>query len=154
MAGAVSRHGRRLLDDEYGATAPRRKCTARRLLDGKGRRNGSSMARDGVRRLLDGEERRATAPRWQGTARERRRWTESTTAMGGNGQQNGEWTVMDGAALQRWMSRRQLDGKERRDGDLTLMNDEERCKRDGDVDNSGGGSNKCQRVITLSNVVH
>jgi hypothetical protein len=45
--------------------------------------------------------------------------------------------------------RRQLDGEERRDGDLTTMDDEERCKRDGDVDTAGGGSNKGQRVITL-----
>ncbi len=41
----------------YGATAPRRQCTARRLLDGEGRRDGSSTVRDG-----------ATAPRQQGTA--------------------------------------------------------------------------------------
>jgi hypothetical protein len=72
----------------YGATAPQRLWTARRLPDGKGRHNGSSTVRDG-----------ATAPRRQGTARARRRWTESTTAMGGNGQPNGEWTVIDGAAL-------------------------------------------------------
>ena len=45
--------------------------------------------------------------------------------------------------------RRQLDGEERRDGDLTTMDDEERRERDGDVDTAGGGSNKGQRVITL-----
>jgi len=42
----------------YGATAPRWQWTARRLLDGEGRRNGSSTVRDG-----------ATAPQQQGTAR-------------------------------------------------------------------------------------
>jgi len=50
-----------------------------------------------------------TAPRRQGTARARRQWTESTTAMGGNGQRDGEWTVMDGAALRQLTARRQLD---------------------------------------------
>jgi hypothetical protein len=30
-----------------------------------------------------------------------------------------------------------------------MMDDEERRKRDGDVDMAGGGSNKGQRVITL-----
>jgi hypothetical protein len=67
--------------------------------------------------------RRATAPRRQGTARARWRWTESTTAMGGNGQRNGKWTVMDGAELRRWTARRQLDGEEWRDGDLMTMDD-------------------------------
>jgi len=33
--------------------------------------------------------------------------------------------VMDGATLQRWTARRQLDGEEWRDGDLTTMDDEE-----------------------------
>ena len=69
--------------------------------------------------------------------------------MGGDGQRNGEWTVIDGVGLWRWTARRQLDGKERHDGDLTTMDDEERRKRDGDVDTAGGGSNKGQRVITL-----
>jgi hypothetical protein len=46
--------------------------------------------------------------------------------MGGDGQRDGEWTVMDGAALRRWTTQRQLDGEERRDGDLTTMDDEER----------------------------
>jgi hypothetical protein len=32
---------------------------------------------------------------------------------------------------------------------LTAMDDEERRKRDGDVDTAGGGSNKGQHVITL-----
>ena len=32
----------------YGATAPRRRWTARRLLDGEGRRDGSSTVRDGA----------------------------------------------------------------------------------------------------------
>ena len=41
----------------YGATAPRRQWRARRLLDGKGRRDGSSTVRDGT-----------TAPRRRGTA--------------------------------------------------------------------------------------
>jgi hypothetical protein len=53
--------------------------------------------------------------------------------MGGDGRRDGEWTVMDGAALRRWTARRQLDGKERRNGDLTTMDDEERPKRDGDA---------------------
>ena len=69
--------------------------------------------------------------------------------MGGDGQRNGEWTVMDGAALRRWMARRQLDGEEWCDGDLTTMDNKERHERDGDVDTAGGGSNKGQRVITL-----
>jgi hypothetical protein len=69
--------------------------------------------------------------------------------MGGNGQRDGEWTVIDCTALWRWTARRQLDGEERHDGDLTTMDDEKRCKRDGDVDTAGGGSNKGQRVITL-----
>ena len=45
--------------------------------------------------------------------------------MGGDGKRDGKWTVMDGAALQRWTARRQLDGEEWRDGDLTTMDDEE-----------------------------
>ncbi len=69
--------------------------------------------------------------------------------MGGNGQRDGKWTVMDGAALRRWTVRRQLDSKEWHDGDLTTMNDKERRERDGDVDTAGGGSNKDQCVITL-----
>jgi len=32
----------------YGTTAPRQQWMARQLLDGKGRRDGSSMARDGT----------------------------------------------------------------------------------------------------------
>ena len=70
-------------------------------------------------------------------------------AMGSDGQRNGEWTVMDCAALRRWMAQRQLDGEEWRDGDLMMMDDEERRERDGDVDTAGGGSNKGQSVITL-----
>jgi hypothetical protein len=71
--------------------------------------------------------------------------------MGGDGQRDGKLTVMDGAALRlwRWTARQQLDGEERRDGDLTMMDDEERRERDGDVDTAGGGSNKGQCVITL-----
>ena len=67
--------------------------------------------------------------------------------MGGDGQWDGEWTMMDGAALRR-------DGEERRDGDLTTMDDKEQRERDGNVDTAGGGSNKGQCFITLSNVVH
>ena len=70
-------------------------------------------------------------------------------AMGGNGQRDGEWTVMDGAALWRWTGRRQLNDEAWCDGDLTMMDNEERRARDGDVDTAGGGSNKGQRVITL-----
>jgi hypothetical protein len=53
--------------------------------------------------------------------------------MGGDGRRDGEWTVMDGAALRRWTARRQLDGEERCDGDLTTMDDEELRERDGGV---------------------
>ncbi len=74
--------------------------------------------------------------------------------MGGNGQRDCDLREMDGAMLRRWMARRQLDGEEWHDGDLTMMDDKEWCKRDGDVDMAGGGSNKGQRVITLKNVVH
>ena len=56
---------------------------------------------------------------------------------------------MDGAELLRWTARRQLDGKEWRDGDLTTMDNEEWRERNGDVDTAGGESNKGQRVITL-----
>jgi hypothetical protein len=118
----------------YGAMAPRQQWTAQWLLNGKGRRDGSLMARDGT-----------TAPRRQGTARARRRWTESTTTMGDDGQRDGEWRVMDGAALWRWTAWRQLDGEEWRDGDLTMMENEERREHDGDVDMAGGGSKKGQR---------
>jgi len=69
--------------------------------------------------------------------------------MGGDGKRDGKWAAMDGAALRRWTARRQLDGEEWRDGDLTTMDDEERRERDGDVDTAGGGSNKGQPVITL-----
>ena len=69
--------------------------------------------------------------------------------MGGDGQHDGEWTMMDGAALWRWTARLQLDGEEWRDGDLATMDDEERREHDGDVDTAGGESNKGQRVITL-----
>jgi len=56
---------------------------------------------------------------------------------------------MDGAALRRWTARRQLDGEEWRNGDLTTMDVEERRERDGDVDMASGGSNKGKHVITL-----
>jgi len=69
--------------------------------------------------------------------------------MGGDGQHDGKWTMMDGAELWRWTARLQLDGEEWRDGDLATMDDEERRERDGNVDTAGGGSNKGQRVITL-----
>jgi len=55
-------------------------------------------------------------------AQARQRWTESTTAIGGDGRWDGELTVMDGSALRRWTARRQLDGKEWRDGDSTMRN--------------------------------
>ena len=45
--------------------------------------------------------------------------------MGGDGQRDGKWTVMDGAALRRWMARWQLDGEEWHDGDLTTMDNED-----------------------------
>jgi len=56
---------------------------------------------------------------------------------------------MDSAVLWQWTARRQLDGEELRDGDLTTMDDEEWHERDGDVDTAGGGSNKGQCIITL-----
>ncbi len=67
--------------------------------------------------------------------------------MDGDGRRGA--TAMDGTALRRWTVRWQLDGKEWRDGDLTTMDDEECCNRDGDVDTAGSGSNKGQHVITL-----
>jgi len=69
--------------------------------------------------------------------------------MSGDGQRNGKWTVMDGAALRRWTARRQLNGEVWRDGDLTTMDNKERRKCNVDVDTAGGGSNKGRRVITL-----
>jgi hypothetical protein len=57
--------------------------------------------------------------------------------------------VMDGAALRRWTARRQLDGKGRRDGESTTMDNEKRRERDGDVDTAGGRSNKGQHGIKL-----
>jgi hypothetical protein len=73
--------------------------------------------------------------------------------MGSDGWRDGESRVMEGAERQRGTvrPRRQLDGKGRCDGDLTTMDDEEPCKRDGDVDvdMAGGGSNTGQRGIKL-----
>ncbi len=69
--------------------------------------------------------------------------------MGGDGRRDGELTVMDGAALRRWMARWQLDGEGWRDGDSTTMEDKERRERDGNVDTAGSGSNKGQRGIKL-----
>jgi len=69
--------------------------------------------------------------------------------MGGDEWCDGELTVMDGVALWRWTVRRQLDGEGRRDGDSTMMDDEERREYDGDVDTAGGGSNKGPRGIKL-----
>ena len=69
--------------------------------------------------------------------------------MGGDGQRHGKWMVMDGAALWRWTARWQLDGEEWCHGDLMTMDDEERRKRNGDVDTAGCGSNKGQPIITL-----
>ena len=70
-------------------------------------------------------------------------------AMGGDGQHDGEWTVMDGAALRQWTAQQQLDGEEWRDGDLTTMDNDEQREHDGNVDTASGGSNKGQCVITL-----
>jgi len=106
-----------------GAAAPQRRGTARWLLVDKGRRKRA------------------------------RRWTKSTTVMGSDGWRDDESRVMEGAERRRGMvrPRRQLDGKGRRDGDSTTMEDEEPCKRDGDVDvdMAGGGSNTGQRGIKL-----
>jgi len=51
---------------------------ARRLLDGEGRRDGSSTARDGARRLLDGKGRRE---RGGDGLRAQRRWVAMDSAM-------------------------------------------------------------------------
>jgi len=73
--------------------------------------------------------------------------------MGGNERRDGKVRVMDGAARRRGtvQPQWQLDGKGRRDGDSTTMDDEEPRERDGDVvaDAAGGGSNKGQRGIKL-----
>ena len=69
--------------------------------------------------------------------------------MCGDGQCDGKWTVMNGAALRQWTVQHQLDGKEWHNGDLTTMDDKERCEHDSDVNTVGGGSNKGQCVITL-----
>jgi hypothetical protein len=53
---------------------------------------------------------------------------------------------MDGDGW-RWTARLQLDITGPRDGKLTAMGDEERCKRDGDVGTAGGWSDKRQRGI-------
>jgi len=85
VAGVVSRHGRRLLDGEVrrlmvrdGATAPRWQGMARRLLDGEGRRDGSLMARDGARQLLNSEGRHE---RDSDGLRAQRRWEAMDSAM-------------------------------------------------------------------------
>ncbi len=85
MAGFVRQHSRRLLDGKVrcltamdGAMASRRQGTAQRLLDGEGRRDGSSTAKDGARRLLDGKGRRkhgGDGPRAQW------RWAAMDSAM-------------------------------------------------------------------------
>ena len=51
------------------------------------------------------------------------------------------------------MTRRQLDGEGRLDGDSMAMDEEERRERDGDVGAAGGGSNKGQHSIKTKNVV-
>jgi hypothetical protein len=121
-----------------------------RLLDKEGQRDGFSIAMDGTtapqrrgmaQRLLGGEGRRKRGGR--------RRWTESTTAMGGDGWQDGDLSVMDGAARRRWTAQQQLDSKGRRDGDSTTKGEEEQCNRDGDVDTAGSGSDKGQHGIKI-----
>ncbi len=69
--------------------------------------------------------------------------------MGGDGRRDGELTVMDGAALQRWTAQRQLDGKGRRDGDSMTMDDKERRERerDGDVDTAAVGAIKANAAL-------
>jgi hypothetical protein len=69
--------------------------------------------------------------------------------MGSNGRRNGKLTMMDGAALRQWTAQWQLNGEGRCDGDSTMMDDEDRRERDGDVDTAGGGSNKGQRSAKL-----
>ena len=51
------------------------------------------------------------------------------------------------------MTRRQLDGEGRLNGDSMGMDNEEWCKRDGDVGAAGGGSHKGQLGIKTYNVV-
>ena len=104
------------------------------------RRKGSLTSMDGT-----------MAPQRRGTAWAWRRWTESTTAMGSNGRRDGELRVMEGAAQRQgtaWLQR-QLNGEGRRDGESTMLDDEEPRERVGDVDvdTAGGGSNKGQRGI-------
>ena len=45
--------------------------------------------------------------------------------MGGDGWHDDELTEIEDVAQRRWMARWQLDGKGRRDGDSTMMDDEE-----------------------------
>ena len=59
--------------------------------------------------------------------------------MDNNGRRNGNLTVMD----DEW----QLDGEGRCDDDLMVMDDEERREYDGDVGAAGGGSDKGQHGI-------
>ena len=88
----------------YGATAPRRQWTARRLLEGEGRRDGSSTVRDG-----------ATAPPRRGTARDGSSMArDSASAAAMDREHNG-----DG---RRWTARWQIDGDGRRDGNSTARN--------------------------------
>jgi len=54
--------------------------------------------------------------------------------------------VIDGNGW-RWTARLQLDIKGWHDGESTAMGDEERCKHDGNVSASCGGSNKRKRGI-------
>jgi hypothetical protein len=68
----------------------------------------------------------------------------------GNGPQSQQWwTTIDGAMAtwRWWMTRRQLNGEGRRDGDSMAMDDEEWRERDGNVGAAGGGSNKGQHSI-------
>ena len=69
--------------------------------------------------------------------------------MSSNEWRNDKLTVMDGAGLRQWTAQWQLNGEGRCDGDSTMMDDEDRRERDGDVDTAGGGSNKGQRGIKL-----
>ena len=109
--------------DGATATAPRRRGTARWLLNGEGRRERGS---DGPR------------AQW--------RWVAMEGVMANRG-------VMEGVARRRGTARprRQIDGEGRHDGDSTMMEDEEPRERDGDVDvdTAGSGINKGQHGIKL-----
>jgi hypothetical protein len=107
MEGATEMEGATAMD---GATVTamatvvmddvaRRRWTARRQLEGKGRHDSSSTVMDGEgQRKHNGD---------------------------GNGWRDDDSTVMDSGARRRWTERGQLNGNGQRVGDTTTMDDEE-----------------------------